>query len=609
MKISKLLQNQKSQAIIIAIIVIAFVLILGAGLLFHARSYKAFSKIQTKVNGAYSLAKSGLGIAKHQIGSSSGGPSGSCSGGSGGSSGGTIPATTYTLGSGTVTIKATNGAITSTGNAGGAVRVLTETVPVPAGGTPVSTWSKSYGGAAEDDSWVVLPTADGGYMVGAYTLSWGAGNEDIAMLKLKADGTLDTAFGSTGAETFGGSKTDRFDRGLRQTSDGGYIIGGRTYSFISGGSSGDFLAVKTTNTGNITWAKVYRSNDAAKDDQLIDLCETVNSSKVVNGYLLAGQIGSARRLLIKTNLSGAPVTDGSFGGTFGVMKYGLTSGFSINLASVRQTFDNGDPTTGNPTGYIMGGLAYSSSSGPSDFNVIKINMDGTLDTAGFGTTSSKSYGTSAGDDVVYSVQQTSDGGYILGGISDSFSGTTGSYDFMIIKIKANGDLDTSFGGTGVMTYDENSQDQRSFSPILEVSDGYILGGYSTYASGSHDFSLIKIYKSGGVAWSKRYSGSLSDQLFYIGKVSDGGFILGGRTTTWTAGNYDMLLIKVDASGNLCCSPNISQNTISVAGTSRSFTPRNENITAVAEALNGAVQDVTATLTKNNPTPSRIDICN
>ncbi len=106
-----------------------------------------------------------------------------------------------------------------------------------------TTWAKVFGGTNDDIATNVQQTSDGGYIIGGYTTSYGAGNSDFLVIKLGNDGSL------SWSKTFGGTNDD-WATSIRQTSDGGYIIGGTTYSFMKG-TEKDILLLKLDLNGSL----------------------------------------------------------------------------------------------------------------------------------------------------------------------------------------------------------------------------------------------------------------------------------------------------------------------------------------------------------------------
>jgi hypothetical protein len=174
-------------------------------------------------------------------------------------------------------------------------------------------------------------------------------------------------------------------------------------------------------------------------------------------------------------------------------------------------------------------------------------------------------GSSSSSNDLTSLQQTTDGGYILGGFSDSPAGgdktqpSQGSFDYWVVKIDAGGNKqwDKTFGG---------SSGDRLTSLHQTADGGYILGGYSssgaggdkTQASkGGDDYWVVKIDASGNKQWDKTFGGSNQDYLSSLQQTTDGGYILGGYSSSGSGGektqpsqgSFDYWVVKIDAGGN------------------------------------------------------------
>ena len=147
-------------------------------------------------------------------------------------------------------------------------------------------------------------------------------------------------------------------------------------------------------------------------------------------------------------------------------------------------------------------------------------------------------------DTANAVQQTSDGGYILAGWTES-SGA-GYEDFWLIKTDANGieECDKTFGG---------SNHDEAYA-VQQTSDGgYILAGWTqSYGAGYADAWLIKTAADGNMVWERTFGGGNEDKAYAVQQTSDGGYILAGYTLPYGAdnGNADVWLIKTAADGNM-----------------------------------------------------------
>jgi hypothetical protein len=149
------------------------------------------------------------------------------------------------------------------------------------------------------------------------------------------------------------------------------------------------------------------------------------------------------------------------------------------------------------------------------------------------------------NDVGNSVQQTSDGGYIIAGSTESFG--AGRRDVYLIKTDARGNLvwQKTFGGR----YDDDDGNS-----VQQTSDGgYIIAGTTAPSIDkvtTNDVYLIKTDGSGNLVWEKTFEGTWRDVGNSVQQTSDGGYIIAGETrkTFYSPSRAD--LIKTDANGNL-----------------------------------------------------------
>ena len=143
-------------------------------------------------------------------------------------------------------------------------------------------------------------------------------------------------------------------------------------------------------------------------------------------------------------------------------------------------------------------------------------------------------------DAGHSVQQTNDDGYIIGGWTNSFG--NGDNDLYLIKTDENGNeiWNQTFGGTN---------NDQGYS-VKQTSDGgYIISGYTETIEGYHDIYLIKTDETGNEEWSKSFGGEYDDTSNSIQQTMDGGYIIIGTTQSFGNGLKDVYIIKVDENGN------------------------------------------------------------
>jgi uncharacterized delta-60 repeat protein len=361
-------------------------------------------------------------------------------------------------------------------------------------------WNKTFGGSSSDFVYSVEQTSDGGYVLGGFTRSFGAGDYDFWLVKSDSSGNHEWN------QTFGGFGPDKA-YSVHQTSNGGYVIAGQTRSHNLGSKLIDFYLVKTNSLGNLEWYKTFGGSGW-------DYSESVQQTSD-GGYVLAGctsSFGSGGYdfWLVKTDSSGSQEWYKAFGGSEYDFAY-----------FVQQTSDGG---------YVLAGYTSSFGSGGYDFWLVKTDPLGNHEW-------NRTFG-GLGNDYAYSVQQTSDGGYVLAGYTRSFG--SGSSDFWLVKTDplGNHEWNRTFGGSG---------SDYAYS-VQQTSDGgYVITG-STYSfgAGSYDIWIVKVDSLGNHEWNKTFGGSSSDYAYSVQQTSDGGYIVGGYTYSFGSGGFDSWLIKVNA---------------------------------------------------------------
>ena len=111
-----------------------------------------------------------------------------------------------------------------------------------------SQWTNVYGGSADDLGQSIQETRDGGYVLTGYTYSYGSGENDVLVMKLNQTGEAQWT------KVYGGSADD-YGLSIQETSDGGYVLIGQTYSYGAGNS--DVLVMKLNQAGESQWTKIY----------------------------------------------------------------------------------------------------------------------------------------------------------------------------------------------------------------------------------------------------------------------------------------------------------------------------------------------------------------
>ena len=208
----------------------------------------------------------------------------------------------------------------------------------------------------------------------------------------------------------------------------------------------------------------------------------------------------------------------------------------------------------------------------------------------------KTYG-GTDDDGASSVQHTSDGGYIVAGYTASFG--AGYDDIFLIKTDANGNIQwaKAYGGP---------DDDIAYS-VQQTSDGgYIVAGHTNFFGVGYDAFLVKTDANGNIVWAKTYGGTDDDIAFSVQQTSDGGYIVAGATASFGVGSRDIFLIKTDANGNIGSCSIVRSVSPTVTTPSPTVTTPSPSVSSVSPTVNFVSPTVTSpTLTVSEPCPLSI----
>ncbi|MBM3291469.1 PKD domain-containing protein [Candidatus Bathyarchaeota archaeon] len=304
-------------------------------------------------------------------------------------------------------------------------------------------WNKTYGGSQRDACSDAKQTIDGGYVLIGFTSSFGAGLSDVYLVKTDSSGKMQFNY------TYGGNNLDA-GSSIQQTSDGGYIIVGNTWSF--GALSSDVYLIKTDIFGNLVWQQHYGGN---KPDYGLSVHQTSDGGYIIGGSTASFGAGdwTPDFYLLKTDYTGKLLWDKTYAGI----------GYDV-CYSVEETIDGG---------YILAGTTSNNTTG--DVYVVKTDSSGQL-------LWNRTYGGEKGEGANY-IQQTSDGGYIIAGNTASFG--AGSVDIYLVKIDSSGNMEwnTTAGG---------KQNDLGYNVQITKDGGCVVAGYTnSYGAGKYDAYLVK----------------------------------------------------------------------------------------------------------------------
>lgn len=463
-------------------------------------------------------------------------------------------------------------------------------------------WEKSYGGKHSEYLFDAQPTADYGFILAGSSLSNKSGNKtdnnngdlDYWVWKMDEKGELDWQ------KSFGGSGFDLL-QSIKNTRDGGFVLAGTSSSNAdfqkkdSCRGVTDFWVIKLDAKGEEVWQKTIGGSG---QDELLCAFQTRDG-----GYMLGGSSSSNPEIIKNDNpnekkaLDVKPDLYAKTEKSRGNMDYWIvkldkegtvlwqkTYGgeYADLLRSMEQTKDGG---------YILGGYSNSSQSsekvdvntGVGDYWIVKIDDVGSIEWQ-------KTYGGN-GDNQLYVIHQTQEGGYITGGNSNSTTPLTSlggnvrsGTDFWVLKLDENGAVLWS------ETYDFGKVD--ILTSLVENKDHtYLIGGYAQNDSsnslektikkdeeGINDYIALKIDDKGAVLWDKTVGSNGEDILRKLIETRDGGYLMAGTSNAQsTSGTLNKLAKKFD-------------NDVPNEQLQNATNEVNDAITGMSKDLNNALKD-------------------
>lgn len=382
---------------------------------------------------------------------------------------------------------------------------------------PSIAWQKTYAGF---DSYAntIKQTNDGGYIVAGPGNIDNTSPHDYLIIKLDA-------FGNVEWQKFYGGSDEDIACSIDLTFDNGYILAG--YSSSSDGDvSGnygleDVWIIKLDSLGNLEWEKDYGTTNK---DYALSIQQTVDTGYIVTGYTL-NYLPPSSEAWTTMKLD-----------AFGNIEWKKDNHIDYPYA-IDQTFDGG---------YVIAGYDWSDTAwvyGKYDYKIVKIDSLGNEQWQ-------KRYGGSQ-NDYAYSIQQTLDTGYIVAGtaqsrdkfVSNSHDTTDSCYpgDYWILKLNASGDIEwkNCYGGPSA---------DWAFSVVQTIDSGYVIGGIidDGYSDG---YKILKIDALGNIQWQKGIPVNdvseyfmlyNKDRLMSIQQTSDNGYIIAGGN------GAEFLVVKLNA---------------------------------------------------------------
>ncbi|MEE9465040.1 MAG: hypothetical protein V3W14_05645 [Candidatus Neomarinimicrobiota bacterium] len=374
----------------------------------------------------------------------------------------------------------------------------------PTGPSADESFSQIFGGDEYDAGFAAVQTYDGGYLIGGTTFSRGSGWADFWLLKLDQFGNEQVN------RVFGGSDWDRL-KAAQQVSDAGFVLFG--YKTVTAANNTDMWLVKTNSSGILEWQTTYGGGG---DEVGWDIRETFDGGYIMVGSTESTGAGGTDLWLVRTDYSGTELWSYTFGG----------AGYDAGRA-VRQTADSG---------FVAAGMTASTGAGGMDGYLVRTDRAGVK-------LWSKTYGGSA-EDSLFALQILPDGGYILAGTTTS-SGA-GGIDALLIKTDSTGGT----GGLGWTKTFGGPAEDIIHDVALSDDGGCVLAG-TTRPSEVNDLDiwLLKVDQDGEQVWSREFDGDGADDWGEaVSATEDGGFIVTGSIWNSEDETRDLWIKKTTPKG-------------------------------------------------------------
>ncbi|MCX7262695.1 MAG: hypothetical protein NTX67_08030 [Burkholderiales bacterium] len=341
-------------------------------------------------------------------------------------------------------------------------------------------------GTSSDEGRAIMLQADGKILVAG--TSWNGSNNDFSLIRLNANGSLDTSFDGDGKAIIPvGNGSDSASAMMLQA-DGKILVAGTSFNNVGT----DFSLIRLNANGSLDTS--FSGDGKAIISVGEGWMDDVGSAMTLqaDGKILVA--GSSRGnntdfSLIRLNANGS--LDTSFDGD------------GIALIGAGASFGTGRAISLQADGKIL--VAGSSDLGGNKFSLIRLNANGSLDTSFVGSLDTSLYG--AGkvnipvglkDSFASAIALQADGNILVAG-SSNWRSTGGNLDFSLIRLNANGSLDTGFAYFGKAYVEVGSSEDYVSAITLQTNGKILVAGFSANANTTdYDFSLIRLHENGSL---------------------------------------------------------------------------------------------------------------
>ncbi len=387
-------------------------------------------------------------------------------------------------------------------------------------------------GSSLDYGRSVVLQPDGKIVVAGY--SYNGSNHDFSLIRLNADGSLDGSFAAGGKLLMPVGSSNDFAYSVTLQPDGKIVVAGDSRN----GSDNDFSLIRLNGDGSLDTS----FGTGGKQLTPVGVGNEYGNSVTLqpDGKIVVAGVSSNGSnddfSLIRLSANGS--LDSSFG-----------SGGKL-LVPVGSSTDQAFSVKLQPDGKIVV-AGYSGIGGNEEFSLIRLNADGSLD-GSFGTGGKLLVPVGSSDDFGYSVTLQPDGKIVVAGYSSNGS----NWDFSLIRLNVNGSLDTSFSGDGKLLIPVGSSLDYGYSVTLQPDGKIVVAGEIWIAGNSTVFGLIRLNADGSLDSSFGTGGKLlmpvgssNDLAYSVTLQPDGKIVVAGYSND-SSYNIDFALIRLNPDGSL-----------------------------------------------------------
>jgi hypothetical protein len=359
-------------------------------------------------------------------------------------------------------------------------------------------WERTFGGEKSDWAYAMTGTRDGGLATGGRTESKGAGQEDLWVVRIDAQGNR------VWDRTFGGAATDR-GRAIRELRDGGFAVAGATES--KGAGEFDAWVLRLNKEGTLLWDRRF---GGAGTDWASGVVETRDGGLAVAAYTQPNEQVPFTAWIIKLDADGNSLWERRFGGE--------QTDWATAIAETRDGR------------LVVSGYTESRGAGNADLWVLLLEPDGEL-------VWQRTFG-GPERDYASTVYVTRDNAIVLAGMTESAG--AGGVDIRLIRLNVSGEVtwDRTYGG---------ARDDW-IRGLVETADGTLAtAGYTTSSgAGLYDVWVLELSPDGELLGERTYGGRKNEWARAIVALPNGDLATAGDTWSKGAGKSDVWVLRISA---------------------------------------------------------------